>query len=806
MIEEKEEIAIEHKKYELLNACKNCSGENIGKLGSAMDFAAKVYGDKRKESGELQLCHSLSVAIIVASEIGLRTGSVVAAILHDIIDSPDQGVEEVEKRFGKDVATIIKGFKRISIIPVNKINLGSDNFRSLFLSMIEDVRIIFIKMAHRLYDMRIYEELPKSLQERYLSEVKYLYTPIAHQLGLYQVKGEFEDLSMKWSEPDRYKNIKSKLQETSQQQEKYIRKLISPIKQKLRDEGINCEIRSRTKSIPSISKKMEKQGVEFEQVYDLFAIRIIITDVLTDDELAYVEEFKNQTNIFDFHRPYKKGRKNKMIPTQAEKPVKKSKKQEMDTTSMSNEELQQILNQHEGNKRIYAQYINREKTSCWDVYSIITNIYMPNPKRLRDWISTPKHSGYESLHTTVLGPDQRWVEVQIRTKRMDMVAEKGDAAHWRYKETAYGKNIDQWMYDVRNVLETTGAQRLDDGQTSKIESKTNNIYVFTPEGDLRELKSGSTVLDFAFDIHTEVGSRCCGGKINGKVFPIRHPLKNGDRIEIITSKSQKPNLDWLNFVVTQKAIHRINRSLREEKYQEAETGKDILARKFKNWKLDLSEQTLGKIVKSYNFQKPVDLYYNIAIGKIDVLEIKHLFSRTEEIDDRAVDQNDDFELTEEHIESQSEKDSGFIMIEAGVSNLNFSLAKCCNPIAGDKIFGFVTVNQGIKIHRQNCPNAAQMKSRYDYRLMGARWRETENTKFFVTNLRIIGLDKVGLVNQITKVISDDLKVNMLKLNFKTRGSTFEGVIKIHVRNVEHLGFLKKKLLSIKGITRVVRYD
>jgi GTP pyrophosphokinase len=467
---------------------------------------------------------------------------------------------------------------------------------------------------------------------------------------------------------------------------------------------------------------------------------------------------------------------------------------------------QEELKNFEERRKRYVALMDSEKTACWRVYSLITNIYTPNPKRLRDWISTPKTSGYESLHTTVLGPSDRYVEVQIRTRRMDDEAEKGVAAHWRYKESAYGKNVDVWMNDVRNVLENLGARQLDDGSASKIHINSDKIYVFTREGDLRELRTGATILDFAFDIHTDVGSKCTGGKVNDKVVPIRHELQNGDKVEIITSKRQKPNIDWLKYVVTSKAKARINRALREDKFKEAEHGKESLMRKLKNWKIDFSDQNINKVTKHYGFQKPIDLYFQIATGKVDLLEVKHLFSEPEETSLKSQTDNGNFELTEELIESQSEKDQGFILIEAGVTNLNYSLAKCCNPIAGDRIFGFVTVNHGIKIHRYDCPNAPQLLEKYPYRIIRSRWKESMSRHFFTSNLRILGLDRMGLLNDITKVITNDLKVNLKGMSFKTEGSNFEGNVKVQVRDVEHLAFLKLKLLKVKGVTRVVRFE
>ena len=807
MIAEKEEVDIRYQIHQLKKVCKNCSEAELAKLDEAINYARQKFGAQRRESGELQILHGLAVALIVSSEIGLKSGSVMAALLHDIINTSFENPDELQKKFGNDVAAIIRGFKKISSLHSNLINFQSQNFRSLFLSLIDDVRIIFIKMAHRLYDMRNFQKLPDDLKMRYLGDVQYLYIPIAHRMGLYQVKAELEDLAMKYTDTERYQMISMKIEDSREQQSEYIRRFVNPIKAKLQQEKINFDIKSRAKSIPSISTKMEAQGVSFEQVYDLFAIRVIL-NVLTDQENEFIENYKKRLETGSDLRPDKKAKKflDKDISD-----VTEGKKQKEAAESEYNFNTEEALKlelkaKFENEPSLYNELLNREKTACWQAYSIITNIYQPNPKRLRDWISAPKASGYESLHTTVLGPDNRWVEVQIRTNRMDEVAEKGDAAHWRYKESAYGKNIDQWMYDVRNVLETIGAQRLEEGKTSKISTKSDNIYVLTPDGDLRELKAGSTVLDFAFDIHSELGSKCIGAKIGGKVCPIRHQLSNGDRVEIITSKTQKPNIDWLNFVVTSKAKSRINRALREDKYKDAEAGKEILTRKLKNWKIEFSDHNIARIVKYYNFQKPVDLFYNIAIGKLDVLEIKQLFTLPEEVEEKSDAFFREGEPTEEFIESQSMKDQGYILIEAGVSNLNYSLAKCCNPLAGEPVFGFVTVLHGIKIHRVDCPNAPAMKSKYPYRIIKAKWKTTKNTRFYVTNLRVLGLDRVGLLNDITKVISDDLKTNMLNLNFKTHGSNFEGVIKVQVRDVDHLGFLKKKLQAIKGISKVIRFD
>jgi len=801
----KEKDSIEHKYHKLRQACKNCSEGELARLKEAFIYANDLYGNDRKESGELKILHSLSVAFIVASEIGLRSSSVISAILHDIIDNPDQDIKVINEKFGEDVAIIVKGFKKLSMLHSNKVSFKSENFRKLFLNMADDVRIIFIKMAHRLHDLRTFNDLPGDLQSLFLKDAIHLYTPIAHRLGLYKIKAELEDLSMKYTDPEKYNEIASKLCQTKNQQEAYIKRFVQPIKKRLIQDEVNFEIKSRTKSIPSIYDKLNLRGVSFEEVYDIFAIRIILTNILTKEEIEFIEEFKKLLE--------KEGDPKIDKKTKAEKFAERTAAKKPFTLQNADEELARIekekrefANRFIVDKKKYNQLLNLERTACWQAYSLIADIYQPNPKRLRDWTTTPKASGYEALHTTVNGPDKRWVEVQIRTQRMDEIAEKGNAAHWQYKESAYGKSVYDWMLDVRNILDTLGAQRLDEDGISKIEAGNDHIFVFTPKGDLRELKAGATILDFAFDIHTAVGCKCIGAKVNNKVFPIRQQLSNGDMVEILTVKNQKPNADWLNYVVTSKAKSRINRALREAKFTEAESGKEILMRKLKNWKIDFNDRNISRIVKAFHFQKPIDLYYNIAINKVDLLEIKQVFTTIEETEVKEPGFDIGKDAFEDLLESQSEKDENFILIDAGISGLNYSLAKCCNPIAGDGIFGFVTVNHGIKIHRKDCPNAKQMLSNNPYRKIVAKWKDSKTKKFFITNLKTVGIDRLGLVNNITQIISEDMKVNMKNLKFSATGKKFIGIIKVQVRNVDHLGYLMNKLRKIKGITKVIRFD
>jgi len=804
-ISEKEELAVQHKYQKLVRSCKNCSKKDLIQLENAFNYAKAEYATQRKESGELKISHSLSVALIVAIDLGLRSCSVISAMLHDIIDNPSQNIKILEDHFGDEVATIVKGFKKLSMLHSDKVSFQSENFRKLFLSMADDMRIIFIKLAHRLHDLRTINDLPIKLRTQYLNDAVYLYIPVAHRLGLYKIKAELEDRSMKYSFPEQYNEIASKLRQTANQQEAYINRFVQPLKGKLKNAGLKFEIKSRAKSIPSIKKKLDAQGVSIDEIYDIFAIRVILTDVTSAGDSEFIENHKKQIEKEGAPKSDKKTKAEKFTERKAAQITIDKKDVEEELTRIEKEK-QEFANQFNAKKKKYIELLHRERTACWQAYSVIADTYQPNPKRLRDWITTPKASGYESLHTTVLGPDNKWVEVQIRTQRMDEVAERGDAAHWRYKESAYGENVNEWMHEIRNILDTLGAQKLDYGSVAKIESGSDSLYVFTPDGDLREFKAGATILDFAFDIHSDIGCKCIGAKINNKVYPIREQLNNGDKVEILTVKNQKPNADWLNYVVTTKAKSRINRALREAKFTEAESGKEILMRKLKNWKIDFNDRNISRIVKAFHFQKPIDLYYNIAINKVDLLEIKQVFTTIEETEVKEPDFDFVKDAFENLLESQSEKDENFILIDAGVSGLNYSFAKCCNPIAGDKIFGFVTVNYGIKIHRTNCPNAKQMLSKNPYRKIEARWKDSKTKKFFVTNLKIIGSDRVAIVNDITRIISEDLKVNMKELKFSTSGNKFIGLIKVQIRDADHLGFLKKKLFDIKGVSKVVRFD
>jgi GTP pyrophosphokinase len=592
--------------------------------------------------------------------------------------------------------------------------------------MVNDMRVILIKLAHRLNDMRNID-LAGEKEQIFIDEVKHIYTPIAHRLGLYNVKTELEERVMKHEDLELYNSISQMIRETRKKREVFITEFLRPIERELMAQSIDYEVRWRTKSVPSIYNKMRRQNVAFEEVYDLFAIRIIINA----------------------------------------KPKK-------------------------------------EKELCWKVYSIVTNIYQPNPKRLRDWITTPKASGYESLHTTVLGMNKKWVEVQIRTRRMDEDAEKGQAAHWQYKGVMNKKDTEDWLSQVRDILENPDQISHDFVYKANGNGQSQRIFVFTPRGDLKQLRLGSTVLDFAFEIHTDVGARCQGARVNNRVVPIRYVLKNGDKVDIITGKNQKPKLDWLAFVKTEKARTNIRKQLKEEKYREAEIGKDMLNRKLKNWKIKSSEDMVNFLVKSYKLDTGTDLYYLIAEEKIDISDVKKRL--LDFVDADAARRRGELLTKETKAEEkkETEEDQEIVYIGENLKNVNYRLAKCCNPIRGDNVFGFVTTTGGLTIHRKTCPNAKSLTSKYPYRVLAIKWLLGDEKSYATTSLKITGTDELGLVSAVTRTISDDLRVNMRSINFQKKGRHFEGRVSVLVKDHEHLDQLIAKLNQVKGVEKVVR--
>jgi len=710
----------------LLQASKNTvSSENNVKIRRALDLAVDACGDRITITGEPKILHSLNVARIVAGEMGLGLTSIITSLLHDSYNNLSITTKELEKEFGKKVIEILDGFSRITSIDSMQSSYQAENFRKLLLSLADDVRVILIKLVERLEYMRNLDEAPEKERLPLASETYFLYAPLAHRLGFYNIKSEMEDLAVKYLEPEQYNFVNQRLKQTTASRNRLIRDFSAPLKEKLLKQGFKFAIKSRTKSIHSIMLKMKKQGVEFDEVYDLFAVRIIIDS----------------------------------------KP---------------------------GN----------DKSDCWRAYSIVTDLYQPNPSRLRDWISVPKSNGYESLHTTVVGPRGKWVEVQIRSFRMDEIAEKGLAAHFKYKGIKAEGGLDSWLSKMREILESS--EKEDNAFMDQVRSGlyTDEVFVFTPRGDLRQLPAGATVLDFAFDIHTAVGSSCVGGKVNGKNVTIKYVLKNGDHVSIIRSKSQKPKQDWLSFVITTKAKTKIKQVLNEEKTKAAANGKEILMRRLKNWKISYGDLVIQKLLNTYNLKTSQDLYYQIAAEKIELLDIKEVLLREEtdelNVTDTVVPEKEPKEVTETQY-------ADYLVIKDRVEGLDYKLAKCCNPVFGDSIFGFVTISEGIKIHRTNCPNAHNMMARYPYRIVVVRWTKSKTGPSFAASVKITGVEDIGMVNKIADIISE-YKVVMRNFNYNMEEGMFEGMLNIMVPNHNVLYGVIRKIQSIKGIIKASRIN
>jgi len=723
---EKKEIL---KRYRaLLRACKSTMQKGDKRMiRIAFDMALESHQNMRRKSGEPYIYHPIAVAQIAAEEIGLGTTSIVCALLHDVVEDTDITLEDIEREFGKKVAKIIDGLTKISGVFDYNSSLQAENFRKMLLTLADDVRVILIKLADRLHNMRTMDFMPRDKQLKISSETVYLYAPLAHRLGLYTLKSELEDLAMKYMEPVTYKFIAQQLNEKKAERENFIKDFITPIKEILNEQGLDADLYGRPKSIHSIWTKMRKKNIPFDEVYDLFAIRIILNS----------------------------------------KP-------------------------------------ESEKSDCWKAYSIVTDLYRPNPDRLRDWISSPRANGYESLHTTVMGPRGQWVEVQIRTNRMNEIAEKGFAAHWKYKEEPNSDSgLDQWIHKVRELLSNPEANALDFLDDFKMNLFSDEIFIFTPKGALIQLPVEATALDFAFEIHTDIGASCIGAKVNHKLVPLSHKLQNGDQVEIITSGKQSPKEDWLSFVVTAKAKSKIKSSLKEEKRKIAEQGKEILERKLKSLKVTYNTDNLYKL--SYYFKLPstLDLFYNVAQGKIDVKQLKEFVASEKVVENKP--EKVDNGYNEQLIKKVKGDDNDTLLIGEDLQKLDYKLSSCCNPIPGDDVFGFVTVGDGIKIHRTNCPNAAKLMSNYGYRIVKARWNSQKELAF-LTGLHITGIDDVGLINKITTVISSDFKVNMRSITVDTDDGIFEGSIMVYVNNTKHLDNLINKLKEVVGVTSVTRFD
>lgn len=727
---EKENKEITKQYKELLRISYQALNKEDKKLiRSAFDVAVDAHKNQRRKSGEAYIFHPIAVAKIVASEIGMDAVSIASALLHDVVEDTEYTLDDIERMFGEAVARIVDGLTKISHLKKDmNISQQAENFRKMLLTLHDDVRVIIIKIADRYHNMLTMDAMPEHKQVTIASETLYIYAPLAHRIGLYNIKTELEDLSLKYTEPDVYNDIQGKIEETKEEQQAYIDDFTNVICDSLDKEGLNYTIKGRTKSIHSIRRKITAQNVAFNEIYDKFAIRII----------------------------------------------------------------------YESDKQ-------NEKFLAWKIYSIVTDHFTPNPIRLRDWISSPKSTGYEALHITVMGPEGNWVEVQIRSERMHEIAEKGYAAHFRYKHgDQQEQGIEEWLNRLQEALENPNANAVDFVEEFKLNLYSKEIFVFTPKGDLKSLPKGATPLDFAFNIHTQVGMHTRGAKVNGKLVPLNTQLNSGDQVEIITSENAKPNQSWLDYASTARARSKIKSSLREEKKQVAMEGKEILRRKLKSQKIKLNEDTVNKMVVFFKLNTSLDLFYRVGIGALDNQMLK----------DFASSYNNAFisffknKIRRKPIPEDIDKEeitSKYDMLVFGKEEekLSYKLSQCCNPIPGDPVFGFVSVNEGIKVHEKNCPNAISLQSNYAYRIISAKWIDSSQQEF-TSDIKMTGIDNLGLVNEITQIISDNMHVNMRNLNFGTDGGTFTGTITVVVKNKSILKKLIDNLKRINGIDKVIR--
>ncbi len=735
--EEEEKKLILREYRALLRALKHRLKKGDRKMvRRAFEISVDAHKDMRRKSGEPYILHPIAVARIVVEEIGLGVTSAICALLHDTVEDTEITLEDVEREFGSNYAKIINGLTKISNVVDLKAEttVQAENFRKILLTLAEDPRVILIKLGDRLHNMRTLESMSREKQLKISSETTYIYSPLAHRLGLYEIKSELEDLALKYTQPEVYEDIATGLKDTKRERSRYINEFIKPIKEELSRSGFGFEIYGRPKAIHSIWNKMRTKHVSFEEVFDLFAIRIIL------------------------HSPPEK-----------------------------------------------------EKEDCWKVYSIVTNFYRPSPDRLRDWISVPKGNGYEALHTTVMGPAGRWVEVQIRTARMNEIAEKGLAAHWKYKEgnvNAQESKLDAWLQHLRDILTNPDTDTLDFLQDFKLDLFTEEIYIYTPKGDMRVLPKGATALDFAFDIHSELGARCIGAKVNYRLVPISHTLKSGDQVEIITSSKQKPSEDWLSFVTTAKAKSRIKYYLKEEKRKIGDEGKAILQRKLDHMGVSLSQHNQNELCAYFKKPSPLDLYYAIAVGNIDLKELKSFSTHGDKLHQppREVKMETKLLVSDEEIQKQKPvKGAELIIFGESSDKIKYKLAQCCQPIPGDDVFGFVTSGEGLKIHRTDCPNASQLLANYGHRVVKTKWAKNKEISF-LSGVRLTGLDDVGVIQKITNIISAELRMNMRSISIDSKDGIFEGTIMVFVHDREELDRLCQKLGALDGITKVERLE
>lgn len=726
---ERENKEIAHQYKELLRiSYQTLSDEDKKLIRHAFDVAVDAHKDQRRKSGEAYIFHPIAVAKIVASEIGLDATSIAAALLHDVVEDTPYTLEDIERMFGKTVARIVDGLTKISHLKHDKdVSLQAENFRKMLLTLNDDVRVIIIKIADRLHNMQTMDSMRTDKQEKIASETLYIYAPLAHRIGLYNIKTELEDLGLKYTEPDVYNEILQKIKESKEEQDAYIEEFTNVIKNSLDKEEIEYTIKGRPKSIFSIRRKMKNQNVSFDEVYDKFAVRII----------------------------YK--------------------------TNPAN-----------------------EKFLAWKIYSIVTDHFRPNPTRLRDWISSPKSTGYEALHITVMGPKGRWVEVQIRSDRMNEIAEKGYAAHYKYKEGNQEDGLEEWVNKLQEALENSEVNAVDFVEQFKLNLYSKEIFVFTPQGDLKSLPKGATPMDFAFSIHTEIGLRTRGARVNGKLVPLSTELNSGDQVEIITSEKAKPNSNWLDYATTARARAKIKSSLKEEKKGIAQEGKAILARKLKAQKIPFNEKTINELVVYFKLKTSLDLFYRVGVGTIDNQKLKdYAASRSNALVSffkskiRKPQQPQDIDKDE--ITAKYDQ----LVFGRDEEVLDYKLANCCNPIPGDNVFGFVTVSEGIKVHKKDCPNAIQLQSNFAYRIISAKWKDSSQEEFKVV-VKLTGIDNLGLVNDVTREISNNMNVNIRNINFDSTDGVFTGRITVIVKNNNILKKLMDHLKKINGIDKVTR--
>lgn len=730
---EQENKAIAKEYKELLRISYQTLSEDDKKLiRKAFDVAVDAHKDQRRKSGEAYIFHPIAVAKIVASEIGLGATSIASALLHDVVEDTDITVEDIEKMFNPKVAQIVEGLTKIAQVKTDQeISMQAENFRKMLLTLNDDVRVILIKIADRLHNMQTMESMADYKQAKIASETLYIYAPLAHRLGLYNIKNELEDLGLKYTEPAVYNDIVSKMKESKEEQDAYIKSISGVLKDSLDAEGIEYNIKGRPKSIYSIRRKMMAQNVTFDEVYDKFALRII-----------------------------------------------------------------------------YKAQPQEEKFLAWKIYSIVTDHYRPSPSRLRDWISSPKSTGYEALHITVMGPKGRWVEVQVRSERMDEVAEKGYAAHYKYKQ---GNNeehgLETWLNLLKEALENSSGNAVDFVEDFKLNLYSKEIYVFTPKGEIKSLPKGATSLDFAFSIHSEIGMRTRGTRVNGKLVPLNHILNSGDQVEVITSANQKPNPHWLDYVTTARAKNKIKSVLNESTKRIAEEGKELLTRKLRHLKVTLNEATVNELVNYFKLKTSLDLFYRVGIGTIDNQQLK----------DYAAQKSNTFmnffkgkikrtpaALPQEQIQKEEiSRNYDLLVFGKEQDKLDYKLANCCNPIPGDDVFGFLTINEGIKVHKKDCPNAIRLQSNYAYRIMQAKWIDSSQEEFKAT-LKITGMDTLGLANELTRVISNNMHVNIQSISLSGNAGIFNGQVTVIVQNNTILKKLIDNIKKIDGIDKVTR--